>query len=164
MSEKEKKTRLDKRQYLEEAKKAVALLDQEIEKGSLADLGNRGMLLADVIGELRGFLAHMEKTGTLLERAVWLVNMFDQADTGGTIMNKPNGAELRKAVEKLRTALNQNGKRTFLDSQQIKEALKERAALSRQASRRKTRGHSEFLKIQAEVAKRNKDRSPTVTL
>lgn len=164
MSEKERITRLDKRLYLEEAKETVALLDQEIESGSLADLGNRGMLLADVIGELRGFLAHQEKTGTLLERAVWLVNMFDQADTGGAIMSKPNGAELRKAVEKLRTALNQNGKRTYLDSQQIKEALKERAALSRQADRRKKHDKTDFLRTQELATKRNKDTQTTTTL
>jgi len=137
MRKKERES-LVKEQYLKEAKKAVTLLNQEIENVSFADLGNRGMLLADVIGELRGFLAHMEKTGTLLERAVWLVNMFDQTDTGNAVMNKPNGAKLRKAVEKLRTALNQNGKITILDSQQIQEILKDRAE---PASRKKTRDH-----------------------
>jgi hypothetical protein len=137
MRKKERES-LVKEQYLKEAKKAVTLLNQEIENGSFADLGNRGMLLADVIGELRGFLAHMEKTGTLLERAVWLVNMFDQADTANAIMSKPNGAKLRITVEELRTVLNQNGKITILDSQQIKEILKDRAE---PANRKKTRDH-----------------------
>lgn len=126
MAEKERKTKLDRRQYLKEAKEAATLLDQAFSKYELYDLGNRGMLLANVIGEVKGFLAHQEKTGTLLERAVWLVNMFDQADTGGVIERKPNGPKLRKAVEKLRTALNQNGKRTILDSAEIQEILKNR--------------------------------------
>jgi hypothetical protein len=84
--ENEKKIVLDPTLFEKEAEAASQLLDQSFSEGNLSDLGSRGALLVNVIGELKGFLAAKKSTGTLQERAVWLVNMFDQADTGNAIM------------------------------------------------------------------------------
>jgi len=109
-----------------EAENAFRILNEKVDEGALGDLGSRGALLTNAIGELGGYLAAANSTGTLEKRAIWVVNMFDQADTGGAIMRKPSGPKLRSAVEKLRTALNQHGQLTILSSVDIERILKER--------------------------------------
>jgi hypothetical protein len=123
MPENNKKVDLAVALFMEEARKVADILNEAINCQELMDLGSRGALLTNAIGELNGFLARQDQTGTLLQRAVWVVNMFDQADTGGAIMRKNDGEKLRAAIEELRIALNQNGKLTILDAEQIESAI-----------------------------------------
>ena len=123
MPEENKKVNLAEALFIAEARKAASILNEAINYQELMDLGSRGALLTNAIGELNGFLAHQDQTGTLLQRAIWVVNMFDQADTGGAIMRKRDGEKLRAAIEELRVALNQKGKLTILDSEQIESAI-----------------------------------------
>ncbi len=123
MPEENKKVNLAEALFIAEARKAASILNEAINYQELMDLGSRGALLTNAIGELNGFLASRDQTGTLLENSIWVVNMFDQADTGGAIMRKRDGEKLRAAIEELRVALNQKGKLTILDSEQIESAI-----------------------------------------
>lgn len=122
----EKEIILDPALFEKEAEEVLQLLNQSFENYGLANLGSRGALLTNAIGELNGFLTATKATGTLQEKVVWVVNMFDQADTGGAIMMKPGGRELRADIEKLRKALNQQGKITILSGKDIEEVLEDR--------------------------------------
>jgi hypothetical protein len=164
MNEENKEPALPNKKFVKEAEKIAGMLDQEIGCGQLADIGSRGLLLANAVGDFQGFNAARKKTGTLLERAIWMVNMFDQADTSGTIMNKPRGREYRNAIEKLRTALNQNGKLTILDSQQIKETLEDRDRLTGMTPRNRSDRKKELQRMMERVTERNKDAETQITL
>ncbi|HOX29786.1 MAG TPA: hypothetical protein P5080_02340 [Candidatus Paceibacterota bacterium] len=112
--------------FIREAKKASRQLKNKLEDNFFLDIESRGVWLARAIGRVEGYLAARSGKETLLESSIFLVNMFDQADTGGAIANKPGGMELLATVDLLRKALNQNGKLTILDSKQIKEILRDR--------------------------------------
>lgn len=120
------KKELREEDYIRETKKASRQLKNKLEENFFLDIGSRGLWLARAIGEVEGYLAARSGKETLLKRSIFLVNMFDQADTGGAIANKPGGKELLASIDLLRKALNQNGKLTILDSKQIEEILRDR--------------------------------------
>lgn len=127
----EEKIGLDQK-ILEEAANAISeRLDRAVYKGNLNDLGSRGAILNNAIGGLSGFLAAINATEALQDILVYVVNSFDQADTGGAIMLKPGGKSLREEIEKLRTILNQQGKVTALSSADIINALHERQKIAK---------------------------------
>ncbi|MFA5829249.1 MAG: hypothetical protein WC843_02025 [Candidatus Gracilibacteria bacterium] len=64
---------------------------------------------------------------TVDEAAKWVVDLFDQANTGGAIENMGSrGQEVSNAIDDLRRALNRDGKKTVIDDQQMVEIKADR--------------------------------------
>jgi len=58
---------------------------------------------------------------TIEEAAIWVVDLFDQANTNHAIQNLGSrGNILFDAINDLRRALNKNGKMTALTEEQVK--------------------------------------------
>lgn len=56
----------------------------------------------------------------LEESAIYVVNMFDQANTGGAVENLGSrGRLLKQAIEELRVVINKHRKKTILTSKQV---------------------------------------------
>ena len=63
---------------------------------------------------------------TLEEAAIWVVDLFDQANTGGFIEQRSRGKILAEAVDDLRRILNVVKKKTTLDQDQIDQVRRDR--------------------------------------
>lgn len=66
-------------------------------------------------------IAPSEKVQVMLEAAVYVVDMFDQANTGHSIETSGSRGEILKdAIERLRVSLNTDHQRTILTSEQAR--------------------------------------------
>ena len=64
---------------------------------------------------------------TLEQASKWVVDLFDQANTGAAIENMGSrGQELSRAVDDLRNVLNRDQKTTILDQGQMDEVRADR--------------------------------------
>lgn len=62
-----------------------------------------------------------DKQKKLLKGAIFVVDLFDQANTGGAIENLGHRGEiLKSAIDDLRDIINENGKLTILTREQTK--------------------------------------------
>lgn len=98
--------KIDTRQYKDVAKLLVCLTNFEE---------------ADVTDFLSLIYSEGFKDGQKpMRKAVHVINMFDQANTGQAIKKMGSRAILlKKAIEKLRAAINANGQKTILDARQV---------------------------------------------
>ena len=122
---KEEKIVLDENLLLGPAERILEILNDAFADGRLDNLGSRGGILLWTIGGLNGHMTKLKSSRSLQERLADVVDMFDQADTGNAIKDKPGGIRLRREIEKLREVLNQKGKITILTADQINDSIKE---------------------------------------
>ena len=66
----------------------------------------------------------MSKEETLEQAAIWVIDLYDQANTGGALIknaSNPNrGRILKEAIEDLRAVLNRDQQKTILTAEQAK--------------------------------------------